>query len=134
VVDETCIDLEEPSDCALAVSAARSMAGQAGFNTADQVFFATAVSELATNIVRYAGRGGRVTLRILHNLENVGLEVAAQDSGPGIENVEAAMTDHFSSGDSLGLGLPSVKRIMDEFEIQSEPGRGTLIVGRKWRA
>ena len=62
----------------------------------------------------------------------VGIELAAVDRGPGIENTELAMSEHYSSGRSLGLGLPGVKRMMDEFEIESAPSVGTRVVGRKW--
>ena len=121
-----------PSDYALAVSAARSMAGSIGFNETDCFLIASAVSELAANIVKYAGQGV-IRLRMIKRLEEEGIEVIAQDSGPGIADIEAAMTDNFSTGNGLGLGLPSVKRIMDDFEIKSEVLRGTVVIARKWR-
>ncbi|MBF0528853.1 MAG: anti-sigma regulatory factor [Deltaproteobacteria bacterium] len=126
------LELYEPSDNAQAVVTARRLAAQAGFSATLQFLIATAVSELATNIIRYAGRG-EITLRVIINDHRTGLEVVALDAGPGIENIEQAMQEHFSSGHSLGLGLPSVKRIMDEFTITSTPGQGTMIVARKWR-
>lgn len=126
------VELCDASDAAQAVYSARRLTAQIGFNEASQFLIATAVSELATNIVRYAGRG-EVELRVLHEAGRCGIEVVASDQGPGIADMEKAMTEHFSSGDSLGLGLPSVKRIMDEFTIESKRGRGTTIVARKWR-
>ena len=103
-----------------------------GFGENQQFLIASAVSELATNIIRYAGTG-RVTIRILRNREAVAFEVIARDSGPGISDVEKAMEEHYSGGKGLGLGLPSVKRIMDDFEIQSQIGGGTTVTARKWK-
>jgi len=90
---------------------------------------ATAVSELGTNIIRYA-REGRVTLRIVSRGHRAGIEVLAEDKGPGIRDLDEAMKDHASTGKGLGLGLPSVRRIMDEFFIESRPGAGTREIGR----
>ncbi len=92
----------------------------------------TTVAELARNIVKYAGRGEiRVRERELRHPGAV--EVVAADQGPGIEDVERAMEDHFSSGGTLGLGLPGVKRLMDEFRIESEPGQGTRVTALLWK-
>jgi len=136
--EETLVELTLPSDNALAISAAKRLAMQAGFDETGQSLIATAVSELATNIIRYGG-GGEVALRLIHELDETGrcgregVEILAEDHGPGIRNVEKAMQDHFSTGKSLGLGLPGVKRLMDEFYINSKPGVGTLCLARKWR-
>ncbi|NJB69429.1 serine/threonine-protein kinase RsbT [Desulfobaculum xiamenense] len=126
------VDLVDLSDTGAALSTARLMAKEAGFEETDQYLIATAVSELATNIIRYAGRGA-VNIRIIQDDERTGLEVIAQDSGPGIEDIEQAMQDNYSTGNSLGLGLPGVKRIMDEFTIESRVGQGTTCTARKWR-
>jgi serine/threonine-protein kinase RsbT len=131
--DERRIILNESSDNEIAVVAARSMAAKAGFGLTDQVMFGTAVSELTTNIIRYA-KNGEVLLRILRGSGRPGLEVVASDKGPGIPNIERAMEESYTtSKGSLGLGLSSVKRIMDEFEIESEVGRGTRVTARMWR-
>ncbi len=130
--EETYIDLIDLSDTGAAVGAARHTAALAGFEETDQFMIATAVSELATNIVRYAG-GGSVTISIVSDGDRIGIEAVANDSGPGIEDVEKAMQDNYSSGNSLGLGLPGVKRLMDEFSIESVPGQGTKCIARKWR-
>lgn len=127
-----CVELLEPSDTAQAVYSTRRLTAQMGFSESNQFLVATAVSELATNIVRYAGKG-EITIRAVYDSGREGVEVVARDRGPGIANIEKAMEDHFSSGNSLGLGLPSVRRIMDEFSIDSKRGRGTTIVARKWR-
>ncbi|GAB6038474.1 anti-sigma regulatory factor [Fundidesulfovibrio butyratiphilus] len=125
------LDIRESADNALAISAARKLARELGFTETEEFLIATAVSELATNILRYAGTG-QVTLRSLKNGQGRGVEVVAMDSGPGIENLENAMRDHFSTGGSLGLGLPSVKRIMDQFVVEARPGGGTICTARKW--
>ena len=131
--DERRIRLFDQSDKEQVVIASRYMAARAGFDEVNEVLIATAASELATNIVNYAGEG-EVTLRILQRNERLGIEMIACDDGPGIRDIEQAMQDNFSTTKgSLGLGLPSVKRIMDEFEIESQPGRGTIVSARKWR-
>ena len=107
------------------------IAGHVGFNTSLRQMVATAVSELARNILKYAGSGD-VLINDVRRGRRVGIEVIARDRGPGIEDVERAMSDHFSSSGTLGLGLPGVKRMMDEFEIQSVPGEGTQVTIRKW--
>ena len=112
-------ELSEPSDNAQVVYATKKLAAQLGFAESEQFLIATAVSELATNIIRYAN-WGRITLRTIQD-SRIGMEVTAEDHGPGIVNIDEAMQEHFSSGSGLGLGLPSVRRIMDEFAIESEP-------------
>ncbi|MEW6096863.1 MAG: ATP-binding protein [bacterium] len=92
---------------------------------------ATAVYELAKNIFRYAKRGEIIIRRIKKGTKK-GVEIIAQDNGPGIADIENAMKDHFSTGGGLGLGLPGVKRLMDEFVIDKERQRGTKITVRKW--
>jgi serine/threonine-protein kinase RsbT len=114
-----------------AVLSTRERAIAAGFDLPDASKLSTAVSELARNILKYAERG-YVEIRVLDRPRS-GLEVIVWDRGPGIEDVEQAMSDHFSSSGTLGLGLPGVRRLMDEFEIVSSPGEGTRVVIRKWR-
>ena len=91
----------------------------------------TAVSELARNILKYAGEGF-VALEEVEDAGRRGIQVTVQDHGPGIPDVEEAMRDHVSSGGTLGLGLPGVRRLMDDFELVSSPGAGTRVVIRKW--
>ncbi|AZV59142.1 anti-sigma regulatory factor [Clostridium sp. AWRP] len=110
------------------------MSVKAGFTCADEVMIATAASELSTNIIRYA-KQGYITISIIcdFNYEKKGIELYANDFGPGIRDIELAMKEEYSSlPNSLGLGLPSVKRIMDEFGIESLPERGTRVIARKW--
>lgn len=113
------------------IEAARA-AESAGLDATRRQMFATAVSELARNIVKYAG-SGRLLLREVRLDSRTGVEATAEDDGPGIPDIELAMTDHFSSSGTLGLGLPGVRRMVDEFEITSEPGQGTRVTIRAWR-
>ena len=107
------------------------MARDIGLNERDEFQVGTAVSELATNVLRYAGMG-EARMVILERQGRIGLEIVIEDKGPGIADLDSALKDHFSTQDSLGLGLPSVKRMMDEFLIVSDIGEGTKITVRKW--
>jgi serine/threonine-protein kinase RsbT len=114
---------------------AREAARGLGFGLVDQSRIATAVSELARNVVRYAtGSRGEVQIRELAASDmGIGLEIVVRDDGPGLANVEQALRDGFSSGTGLGMGLPGARRLMDEMEIDSQSGRGTAVTIRKWR-
>ncbi|MEO1128733.1 MAG: anti-sigma regulatory factor [Planctomycetota bacterium] len=105
-----------------------------GFDQGRRQMVSTAVSELAHNILKYAAHGS-ITIRGIDRdgaPGDAGLEVVVEDQGPGIPNVEQALEDHFSSSGTLGLGLPGVKRLMDDFHIASEPGCGTTVTVRTW--
>jgi serine/threonine-protein kinase RsbT len=119
------------ADIVAARQCGREMAAGAGISGSDLTLIATAISEVARNILVYAHEG-----EILLSLEardgRRGLQVVAADEGPGIADVELAMRDGFSTGHSLGLGLPGARRLMDEFEIVSAPGAGTKVTMRKW--
>ncbi len=104
---------------------------EAGFAETPSRMIATAVSELARNILKYAGTG-EIRLRRIEGVEGRGVEITAADRGPGIPDIEAAMRDHYSSSGTLGLGLPGIRRMMDEFSLQSSPGEGTRVTARKW--
>ena len=132
IEEEYQTELSGPSDNAQVIYLVKHFCAQIGFNDIEQSLIASAASELSTNIIRYAEKG-RIVLRSLQEQEKAGIEIIAEDAGPGISDVDEAFTEHFSTGESLGLGLPSVKRIMDELEIQSEAGKGTCIKVRKWR-
>jgi serine/threonine-protein kinase RsbT len=114
---------------------AREAAKGLGFGSVDQSRIATAVSELARNVARYAtgGRGEVVVRELLPGDARPGLEVVVRDEGPGIANVEQALRNGFSTGKGLGMGLPGTKRLMDEMAIDSAPGHGTTVTIRKWR-
>jgi serine/threonine-protein kinase RsbT len=109
----------------------RSLAKYIGFDSADQVMIATAVSEVARNIVEYA-KSGKVILSVIQDRSRRGLEVVARDEGPGIADVPQAMTDGFSTSRGLGLGLPGSRRLMDEFLLESKVRQGTTVTMRKW--
>ena len=113
---------------------ARELARALGFGTVDQSRIATAVSELARNVVRYAidGRGEARIRRLPLSPRGEGIEIVVRDEGPGIADVERAMQAGFTSGGGLGMGLPGTRRLMDEMEIESAPGIGTTVTIRKW--
>jgi serine/threonine-protein kinase RsbT len=119
-------------DVATSALAAGAAAASAGLGRAPQQMFATAVSELARNIVKYAG-AGEIRVCEVRAGNRVGVEATARDQGPGIPDVELALNDSYSTGGTLGLGLPGVRRMMDEFEIDSDTGDGTRVRIRKWR-
>ncbi|MGI9330576.1 MAG: anti-sigma regulatory factor [Gammaproteobacteria bacterium] len=104
---------------------------EAGFDEAPSRMIATAVSELGRNILKYAGSGDFL-LRRVKRPSGHGIEMQVSDHGPGIPDTEQAMQDNFSSGGTLGMGLPGVKRMMDEFTLESAPGEGTRVTARKW--
>ena len=125
------IPVRNETGIAWSVMEARKAAMAIGFDEIVCQMIATAVSELANNIVKYAGCGEILMDRI--NIgSRTGIQVIARDRGPGIEDIQKAMADHYSSGNTLGLGLPGVKRMMDEFELTSEPGKRTTVTIRKW--
>lgn len=125
------IPIESDVDIVEARTAARALASEAGFSGADLVMIATAVSEVARNIIEYA-RPGQVAISIINNGHRRGLEVIARDQGPGIADVARAMEDGYSTARGLGLGLPGSRRLMDEFHVDSKIGRGTIITMKKW--
>jgi serine/threonine-protein kinase RsbT len=109
----------------------RALATDLGFRSGDLTLIATAISEIARNILVYATRG-EIALRPIQDGALRGILVIGRDEGPGIPDIDRAMQDGFSTGKSLGLGLPGAKRIMDEFDIVSEVGRGTTVTMKKW--
>ncbi|MGH9402747.1 MAG: ATP-binding protein [Terriglobia bacterium] len=111
----------------------REAAAQAGFSLTDMSLIATAISELARNILRYA-KHGEIVISHDDNSGKQGIVVVARDEGPGIRSIEQALQVGFSTSGGLGLGLPGVRRLTDEFEISSKPGRGTVVTIKKWRA
>ncbi len=102
-----------------------------GFEETSSRMIATAVSELVRNVLKYAG-SGECCLRTVNAAGVRGVEVEVTDHGPGIADCETAMQDHFSSSGTLGMGLPGVQRLMDEFSLESAPGKGTRVTARKW--
>jgi serine/threonine-protein kinase RsbT len=133
VLEGSLISIRSDSDIVAARQAGRLLARRIGFMGSDLTFIAAAISEVARNIVEYA-RHGEIELTLTHRGSATGILVVARDRGPGIADLQKAMEDGYSTGSSLGMGLPGARRLMDEFEITSLPGQGTIVSMRKWRA
>jgi serine/threonine-protein kinase RsbT len=131
VPDELRLPIAADSDIVMARQHGRRLADQLGFSSSDQVLVATAISEVARNIVQYARRG-EVLLEIANLGRRRGVLIVASDRGPGIPDVALAMEDGYSTSRSLGLGLPGARRLMDEFDIVSVVGEGTTVTMKKW--
>jgi anti-sigma regulatory factor (Ser/Thr protein kinase) len=130
--DEVRVPIRSDADMVPARAAGRGLALQLGFSRTDATLIATAISEIARNIVVHAGEGV-IVMEPIDQGRRAGLVVRASDDGPGIRDVEAVLEQRVSLGPGLGLGLPGARRLMDEFELESEPGRGTTVTMRKWR-
>lgn len=128
---ETSVPVEREVDIVTARQKGRELALAIGFSGTDQTLIATAISEVARNIVSYAGQGLIVFSSIEHESRR-GLMIVARDQGPGIANPELAMRDGYSTGSSLGLGLPGARRLVDDFELASTLGVGTTVTLKKW--
>ncbi|MGH9446534.1 MAG: anti-sigma regulatory factor [Terriglobia bacterium] len=126
------VPINSDTDIVRARQMGRETAAQAGFSLTDMALIATAISELARNIVRYA-KQGEITISRIEGSRSHGIMVIARDEGPGIRSTEQALQVGFSTSGSLGLGLPGVRRLMDDFEIHSKVGRGTTVTVRKWK-
>ena len=132
-IDPVIIHVTEERHVAQARQAAVALAEEIGFKRVLVYYVATSVSELANNLFFHAIRGGAITLTPLRREDEIGIEVVAEDDGPGIPDVELALQDGFTTNGGLGGGLPGVERLMDEFEIASTVGVGTRVVARKWQ-
>lgn len=132
-VNEMRIPIGSDLDIIHARQTGRAEASKLGFSSTDLTLIATAISELARNIVMYAQQG-EVILRFVRTSEKQGIIIIAKDQGPGMTDLRQALQDGYSTSRSLGLGLPGVRRLMDEFEIESEPGQGTVVTIKKWTA
>ncbi len=130
--EERCIPVKTDLDIVSARLEGRSLARELGFGTIDQARIATAISELARNIVLYAPEGKVRVRAVVSDDGGRGIEVVCEDNGPGIANVELVMQDGYSTSSGLGMGLPGTKRLMDEFEIETKLGVGTKVTVRKW--
>lgn len=128
---DTCVPINSEVDIISARQQGRTLGVELGFQGGDLALIATAISEMARNIVSYATRG-EIVLAAIEQAGRRGILVIARDHGPGIRDLARAMQDGFSTGKSLGLGLPGARRIMDEFEIVSEVGKGTTVTMKKW--
>jgi serine/threonine-protein kinase RsbT len=130
--DEIHVPINSDSDIVTARQQGRTMALEAGFGDTDLTVISTAISEVARNIVEHA-LSGEIILKVEQNSGRSGLVITARDDGPGIPDIALAMQDGYSTGKGLGLGLPGTRRLMDEFEIVSDPEIGTTVIMKKWR-
>jgi serine/threonine-protein kinase RsbT len=128
---ETRIPIEHEGDIVTARQKGRELAASRGLSMTEQTLIATAISEIARNIVVYARRG-EMLLAAVEDHGRHGVMVVARDEGPGIANPELAMRDGYTTGNSLGMGLPGARRLMDEFELSSVVGKGTTVRMKKW--
>jgi serine/threonine-protein kinase RsbT len=127
------IPIESDADVVTARQQARELAGQLQLTSTDQTLLATAISEVARNITTYAIRGEVELSVVRDDGGREGIRVIARDQGPGIENLEMALQDGYTSGTGLGLGLPGARRLVDDFEIETAPGQGTKVTLVMWR-
>ena len=127
----TVVPINTDTDVVAARQKGRELASELGFVSTDSTLLATAISELARNIIRYA-KCGEILIAPVHSGDRVGITVVARDKGPGIANIPLAMQDGFSTSGGLGLGLPGVKRLMDEFHLVSDANNGTTVTIKKW--
>ncbi|GAA0436871.1 anti-sigma regulatory factor [Actinoplanes capillaceus] len=109
----------------------RTVAVAVKLSLVDQTKLVTAASELARNTLVYGG-GGEVDVSRVHNDRRAGIRIVFADQGPGIADLDLALTDGYTTGGGLGLGLSGARRLVDEFEIETEPGKGTTITVVKW--
>jgi|RhiMetdeSRZDD1v2_1073273.scaffolds.fasta_scaffold817327_1 serine/threonine-protein kinase RsbT len=126
------VNIQSDRDILSARQQGRALAQQVGLTSSDQTVVATVISELARNILLYA-RPGALTLGVVESNGRRGIQVEARDHGPGIPDIERALRVGYSTSKSLGLGLPGVRRLVDEFEIVSKPGKGTVVKVKKWK-
>jgi serine/threonine-protein kinase RsbT len=126
------VSIRTEQDVVLARQAVRRLAQEAGFGIVDQTKIVTAASELARNVVVY-GQGGVMRSEIVVDGKRQGLRLAFVDKGPGIPDLKLALTDGWTSGKGLGLGLSGAKRLMHDFEIETAPGQGTRVTITRWK-
>ncbi|HET6983297.1 MAG TPA: anti-sigma regulatory factor [Myxococcaceae bacterium] len=126
------VPIRTPQDVVLVRQRARTLAAGQGLSLVDQTKVVTAASELARNTLEH-GKGGEAVLEALENGVRRGVRLTFVDEGPGIPDVNAALKDGFTTGTGMGLGLPGARRLMNEFSIESTPGRGTRVVVARWK-
>lgn len=132
MADEVHVPIASEADILTARKQGRSLAAKLGFWSVEQIFIAMAISEIALNIIQYAGKGEIILGTAERGDGSHGILIVARDQGPGIANIELAMQEGYSTSGGPGLGLAGAKRLMDEFEISSEVGKGTTVTMKKW--
>ncbi|WP_077604927.1 anti-sigma regulatory factor [Oceanobacillus sojae] len=128
---QSTVNINKELDIVQARQVGRDIAKQIGFSTVNQARITTAISELARNIYLYAGKG-QISFEVIVSFNQKGIIMIAADSGPGINDIRLVLQDGYTTSGGLGAGLPGVKRLMDEFDIQSESGQGTTVKAIKW--
>jgi serine/threonine-protein kinase RsbT len=131
VLEETRVNVRSDSDVVTARQVGRELASRLAFNSVELTYIATAISEIARNIVDYAGTGD-LGIALVDDGTRRGVEIVATDQGPGIPDVPRVLRGGYSTGGSLGLGISGARRLMSEFHIKSKPGEGTRVTMRKW--
>lgn len=131
-IEEVSVEIASEADLLKARKLARALATKLGFWSVEKTFIVTAVSEIALNILQYAGKGEIILGTAERGDGAPGIQIVARDQGPAIADVGTAMQEGYSTSGRAGLGLSAARRLMDEFEIVSEPGKGTTVVMRKW--
>lgn len=126
------VSIKNSSDVVLARQRVRQWAQELKFTLVDQTRLVTAASELARNTLDHGG-GGQMIMDVVEDLNKSGLRLMFEDQGPGIADVAAALRDGYTTGTGLGLGLGGSKRLVNDFEIQSEPGKGTRVTVVRWK-
>src|SRR5690242_18306038 len=132
VVREDTLSVRTPEDVVRVRQEVRTRALQAGFSLVDQTKVVTAASEIARNTIDYGG-GGTVRIQVLQEGMRKGVRLIFQDQGPGIADVKLALTDGYTTGSGLGLGLSGAKRLCNEFQLETEPGKGTRVTIARWK-
>ena len=132
VTADTAVPLNTDEDVVRVRKLVRDQLVALGFSLIDQTKMVTAASELARNTLRYGG-GGRAELALVSKLGRRGLAVSFIDAGPGIADISLALTDGYTTGGGMGLGLSGARRLADEFDLQSSPGNGTTVTITKWK-
>jgi len=127
------VAINSERDIVLARQKGRAMATEFGFTIGNATLIATTISELARNIITYAGKG-EIVMSVVRDSDRMGIIIVASDNGPGIPDIPLALRDGFSTSGSLGIGLPGTRRLMDEFNIESQPGSGTIVKVTKWKS
>ena len=133
LVRQESFPIQNSQDVVIVRKQVRIVAVEVGFSLVDQTKVITAASELARNILDYGG-GGEMKLAIVRNdSDKPGIQLVFEDQGPGIDNVDLALTDGYTTGGGLGMGLSGSKRLMNEFRLETEKGKGTRVTVTKWK-
>ncbi len=131
LVREKVVPIHSEDSVVTARARARDLAAEVGFQRTEQVKIATAVSEVARNILRYAGGDGEVTVKLISRPRN-GISIAATDRGPGIPDINHVLSGAYVSRTGMGMGLLGCRKLMDQFHVETGPGKGTIVVMEKY--